>query len=237
MATDSTRTQAPQKPRSLTQKLTTWLLTLPFRIAAVLLFAMFSSIILEWVGIYFDWWDRPGGGHAAAVLASEVGWIDTQFTRSLLVSDPTRMAVAIVTGVYNTVFVASGIVPWLSAQAGNAPWLATVAEYGQAAIDVSLVVLVRAIILVLTAPLFAMAAVVGVVDGLVRRDLRRFGAGRESAFIYHHAKRLTGPVFITGWVIYIGLPWSIHPNVFLLPCAALFGLLLSITAGSFKKYL
>lgn len=43
-----------------------------------------------------------------------------------------------------------------------------------------LVFLVRLLVLCLMLPLFLMAAFVGFVDGLVRRDIRRFGAGRES---------------------------------------------------------
>ena len=48
-----------------------------------------------------------------------------------------------------------------------------------------LVFLVRLLVLVLILPLFLMAAFVGLVDGLVRRDVRGFGAGRESGFVYH----------------------------------------------------
>lgn len=44
---------------------------------------------------------------------------------------------------------------------------------------------VRLVILVMTIPLFLMAAFTGLVDGLVRRDLRKFGAGRESSYLYH----------------------------------------------------
>lgn len=229
-------TEPAPKPRPKFS-LSGWLLSLPFRIAAVLLLAMCTSILLEWLGMYFGWWDRLGAAHAERTLAAEIAWIDTGLTRSLLFTDPVQMASDVLTTVYEAVFVSSGILSWLSGHSGNAPWIATVSVYARAAIDVSLVVLVRLIILVLSFPLFVMAAVVGSVDGLVRRDLRRFGAGRESAFVYHHAKRLTGPVFISGWAIYLGMPWSVHPNLFLVPCAALFGLLLSITVGSFKKYL
>src|SRR3546814_7807759 len=48
-----------------------------------------------------------------------------------------------------------------------------------AAAYTTLVFLVRLLVLCLTLPLFLMAAFVGLVDGLVRRDIRRFGAGRE----------------------------------------------------------
>ena len=81
------------------------------------------------------------------------------------------------------------------------------------------------------------AAFVGLIDGLVRRDVRRFGAGRESGFIYHRAKASLMPLAVLPWVTYLALPISVHPLLILLPSAALLGLAVSLTAGSFKKYL
>ena len=51
-----------------------------------------------------------------------------------------------------------------------------------------LVFLVRLLVLILILPLFVMAAFVGLVDGLVRRDVRGFGAGRRN-----RASSTTGP--------------------------------------------
>src|SRR3546814_9805665 len=61
-------------------------------------------------------------------------------------------------------------------------------SYLIAAAFTTLTFLVRLLVLVLTLPLIFTAAFVGLIDGLVRRDVRRFGAGRESGFIYHRAK-------------------------------------------------
>src|SRR3546814_9826208 len=59
-----------------------------------------------------------------------------------------------------------------------------------AAAYTTLVFLVRLLVLCLTLPLFLMAAFVGLVDGLVRRDIRRFGAGRESGRSEEHTSEL-----------------------------------------------
>lgn len=214
-----------------------WVLSLPFRVVAVVVVSLLTSIAIEWLGIYLDWWTLPGAEHAQHMFTHELGWIDTEFTRSLLVSKPVDTGQNLLTWIYQTLFVSTGITGWFDAHADGTGVAHTIAIYGEAAVDVSLVVLIRVFILALTIPLFVMAAAVAIVDGLVRRDLRRFGAGRESAFIYHHAKRITGPVFILGWLIYLSIPFSIHPNLFLVPCAALFGMLVSVTVGSFKKYL
>ncbi|GEM_PF-6645070 len=39
------------------------------------------------------------------------------------------------------------------------------------------------------------------------------------------------------WVVYLALPVSLHPLLILLPSAALLGLAVNLTAGSFKKYI
>lgn len=227
----------PQQPPKKPGGLLSWFTSLPLRIAAVLIVSIISSIVMEWVGIALGWWDLPGAAHGHTILMSEVQWIDTQFNRSLLFSDPVQTARHVMAFVYQSVFVSTGIAPWLAGLSQGGPLETSLMVYGQAALYSSLVVLVRLMILTLTLPLFAMAAFAGFVDGLVRRDLRRFGAGRESAFIYHHAKRLVGATLTGGWILYLGLPWSVHPSVFLLPCAVLSAFLLSVAVGTFKKYL
>ena len=79
--------------------------------------------------------------------------------------------------------------------------------------------------------------VVALVDGLVRRDLRRWGGGRESSFVYHYAKKAAIPLIIMAWVFYLALPFSLHPSWIILPFALVFGFAVTITASTFKKYL
>ena len=58
------------------------------------------------------------------------------------------------------------------------------------------------------------AAFVGLVDGLVRRDIRRFGAGRESGFIYHRARASLIPLAVLPWVTYLALPFRREPAAY-----------------------
>lgn len=66
--------------------------------------------------------------------------------------------------------------------------------------------LLRLAILLQALPLFALIIVFGLIDGLVRHDLRRFGAGHESGFVYHHARRM-----ISSSLIATGLAWLAVP--------------------------
>ena len=65
----------------------------------------------------------------------------------------------------------------------------------------------------------------------------RFGAGRESGFIYHRARALIVPLAALPWIVYLALPISIHPILILLPSALPLSIAVNIAAGSFKKYL
>ena len=97
--------------------------------------------------------------------------------------------------------------------------------------------LLRLLVLAMTLPLFVLAALTGLVDGLVRRDLRRFCAGRESGFLYQRARATIMPLAVLPWVVYLALPVSLHPLWILLPTAVMLALAVDVTVGSFKKYL
>ncbi|WP_299259651.1 TIGR03747 family integrating conjugative element membrane protein [uncultured Kushneria sp.] len=234
MARDEAPAHRAEKKRS---GLVGTLLKLPFTLMAIVVVSIFCSIVIEWIGIYFDWFSQTGSDHAYQTMVSEMGYLDSQFTRSLLVSAPVEFANRIVDTCYQWLFVKSGVAAWAESGSDSEGWLGVVKTYLQAGMYVTLMTLTRCVILILTSPLFVLAALVGFTDGLVSRDLRRFGAGRESAFIYHHAKRMVTPIFLTGWLVYLSLPFSIHPNLFLLPCALLFGMMIAIATSSFKKYL
>ncbi|GHU04878.1 hypothetical protein FACS1894158_06150 [Betaproteobacteria bacterium] len=100
-----------------------------------------------------------------------------------------------------------------------------------------LVFLVRLLVLTLSLPLFLLAALTGLVDGLVRRDVRRFGAGRESGFVYHRARASLAPLSVLPWVTYLALPVSVPPLFILLPGAVVLGGVVCLSAATFKKYL
>lgn len=89
----------------------------------------------------------------------------------------------------------------------------------------------RLLALILCLPLFITTATLGLVDGLVRRDQRRFGAGQESGFIYHRAKASLGPLLVWPWLLWLALPISLPTLAFMLPAAVLQGIALSLTAS------
>jgi integrating conjugative element membrane protein (TIGR03747 family) len=227
-------------------------ITLPFRFFGVLCGSLLLCILIEWVGMHL-FWPEQGWHHAQDMVHYELDQLSTYFTRSVVVEEPGRTAHRLIEGVYEWVFVKSGLLDWVQGASARAhadgqgtvrnfrhyvgKFYALSESYLIAAAYTVLVFLVRLLVLCLVLPLFLMAAFVGLVDGLVRRDIRRFGAGRESGFIYHRAKATLMPLVVLPWAIYLALPTSVSPILILLPSAFLLGVAMDIAAGSFKKYL
>lgn len=213
-------------------------LSLAGKTVTALLGSLFFSLVLEWTGIIF-FWPEQGAEHSHSVMNKELGWFAGNVTRSLLMTDPVMKMEAVLHQVWQWFFIDSGFIPWveqLQKKADN-EWIHWIDTCIQATVYVTLTFVLRIFILLLSVPLFILAATVGFIDGLVRRDIRRFGSGYESGFIYHHAKKTVIPVFFTAGVIYLSLPFSVNPCVILLPAAGIFGCVITISTGTFKKYL
>lgn len=196
---DVNRPDAAQPPRRhglLYNLLWGW----PWALAGMILSSLLLSLLIEYVGITF-FWPGQGAGHSEAVMNTELGWLSSEFTRSLLLSAPSVTVMKWVSTAYQWLFVDSGFMAWMK-QGASADksviqevdtlgrWLAhNLHDYLMATVYVTVVTLVRVTILALSVPLFVMVALVAVVEGLGRRDLRRYGAAYESSFVYHHARK------------------------------------------------
>jgi integrating conjugative element membrane protein (TIGR03747 family) len=213
-----------------------------------LLLSLIFSIIVEWAGMVL-WWPEEGLGHSRKMLAAELGYLDADFRRSVVTSDPARFARTVADNTYYALFEFTRSVDaldWLSrppaaGEEGLRPKLhrlyRPIADFVIAAMQITQVFPVRLAILILATPVFVLFTLVALVDGFVQRDLRRWGGGRESSFVYHWAKRSALPLLILSWVVYLALPFSLHPTFVILPFATLFALSVAVTASSFKKYL
>jgi|TARA_R110001599_G_scaffold22821_1_gene84067 integrating conjugative element membrane protein (TIGR03747 family) len=213
-----------------------------------LLFALLFSIVLEWLGMVF-WWPDEGLRHSREMLEAEVGYLQADFRRSLVSSDPAHFAQTVADKAYVALFEWTRLVdllgwlgkPTMAGESGLRVRLhqlyQPLAHYILAALQITQVFALRLAILILATPVFLLFGVIALVDGLVRRDLRRWGGGRESSFVYHWSKRSALPLLVTAWVIYLALPFSLHPSWVILPFATLFALSIAITASAFKKYL
>ncbi|MDP8185314.1 TIGR03747 family integrating conjugative element membrane protein [Phocoenobacter skyensis] len=206
---------------------------------AALFISLILSIFFEWVGISF-FWPEQGHLHSQKMMLTELNWLSDSATRSFFALSPKELAESIALATHDILFVKTGLQSWFSHPENYSSWERWIYHYGQAYIKsivyIIIVFLVRLVVVIFTSPLFILAAFAGVTEGLMLRDLRKFGAGRESSFLYHRARKFITPVMIGSWILYLSIPVSIYPNLILVPAAFLFGLSICITAASFKKY-
>jgi len=228
------------------------LFTMPFHFIGVMFGSLLGAIVIEWLCLYL-FWPEAGWRHAQAMFEYELRWLSQDLLHSVIIQEPGKTATWLAHLVYDWLMVQSGLQDGINSLTHYARsarhvesydlryqigWvLIQMEDYGLAALYTVLTFCVRIVILTLTIPIFVLAAFTGLVDGLVRRDLRKFGSGRESSYLYHKARATIVPLTIIPWTLYLAIPISISPLLILLPCAALLGLSVCITASSFKKYL
>ncbi|AYA39203.1 TIGR03747 family integrating conjugative element membrane protein [Xenorhabdus nematophila] len=240
--------QPPRKHGLFYRLLWEW----PWQLIGFMVMSWLFSLLLEYLGMAF-FWPEQGATHSQNMMKAELNYLSSEFTRSLLLSEPSQTVSAGLAQAYQWLFVDSGFMGWVQGQSqyqfnsrndfmrelnsvlqGVSGYLQ---EYWLATVFITMVTLIRLVILLLSVPLFVMVILVALVDGLGRRDLRRYGAGYESSFVYHHAKRGIKPACTVPCVLYLSWPDVVYPTVILLPAALLLGMAVVITTSMFKKYL
>ena len=184
------------------------------------------SVAIEWIGMTW-WWPEQGAGHAEDVLRREAGYLAADFR---------PFAERIVRGagrLWHYAFEWTGLAAGLRRLGGAA----RVGEYVEAALWTAQVLIVRVVLLAFSAPAFAGFGAVGLAGGLTLRDIRRWSAGREFGAVYHAAKRGAPKVLFAAALVYLAIPFAVHPTAVIVPGAALFGASALVVAASFKKYL
>ena len=209
-----------------------------------LIFSLAFSIFIEWVGLYF-WWAEEGALHSLNMLNSELAYLDDSYTRSILVDNPGALVSQFSDTAYYVLWEFTHLqqfVNWtVSSTTATLPgvhqWLHPFAEVFVATITVTQVFFVRLGILALSTPAYFLFALYGLTDGLMQRDLRKWGVGIESSFIYSHTKRIIAPSIFIIWIVYLSIPISIPPSLIILPAAIFTMLAIAVTAYRFKKHL
>lgn len=244
--------QAPARAREPARRETgvapiRWTLSQIWNVLGLALIGLLLSLVLEYVGLVF-WWAEEGADHAMRMLEGELAYLNADFASSVTGAAPVEVAVTISTALYRY----SGL-QWLVRALTTPPataygllndalltaqaFVAPAGEFIAATVYIVQLYGVRIAVVVLSLPVFVLFGVVGLVDGLVQRDLRRFHGGTESAFIYHHLKRWLTPIVSLSALGYLSLPFSLHPNLVFIPAAFLFAFIGASTAARFKKFL
>lgn len=230
-------------------------LEVTFGLLFVTLFAWFVGVLFEIVGTYTIWQEK-GVLHSQEIVTQDMAYI-AMAPRSLLVRDTVEWSNRVV-GWVALPYEKIGLTSWyerlhsaqqlgkasaqqsiLSQRVGkaNASMQKTLSKWILMSMYVGQDVLLRLSVAAFALPAFVLACMVGVVDGLVRRDLRRWGGGRESSFVYHHAKRYTQWALTGGFGLYLAWPFGgFNPAYMVFVFTLLVAFTMSTAVAAFKKY-
>jgi integrating conjugative element membrane protein (TIGR03747 family) len=225
--------------------LLTWLLSLVFGAAISIVGSLAVGTVVEWVGMHV-WWKDQGVQHSRDMVSEDLNHL-AEYRRSLLTDDTVAFAASWAEAATRAADVAGILLLIRKGSAAPAPGvpeshsrqlLRAAAPYLTAMVYVWQDAFIRLAIVYLALPAFALAFLIGLVDGLGRRDIRKWCGGRESSFVYHHAKRLLWPACTFGFFVYLTWPTGgFNPAWAVLPFCAASACTVSLMAATFKKYL
>ena len=173
MAQDNT----PQAQKSLIGR---WLSRIT-TIAVWLLLALLMSIITEWIGMNTKWKDE-GIEHSRGMVKTELGYLNKDFQKSLIVQRPVQYAENIASTMHKYMYEKTGVMDILSKifRDNKAESIIRLfAEHVLAAVYVTQVFAIRLAVLTLALPAFLIFGIVAATEGLVQRDIRKWSVGRE----------------------------------------------------------
>lgn len=242
MAKSDARPIKPEKPKPFMVQLIFTPLVVLMKLTGGLLIAMVASVVIEWVGMAMQWWPAT---HAFEMFSQEYKMIDHSFNFSitghrpvLLVNDLLKAVTNWTHNTYAFQYIFSGLTGYEVGFFGTIKKIvhATV-DYMGAAGYVFLTIFTRVVIFFLSTPWFVLCGAIGLIDGLIEREIRKYEGGIEHAWIYHMSKSHLGVAITIGWIVYLGMPFAIHPSLILIPAGIFFGMNIYVTAWSFKKFL
>ncbi len=205
----------------------------PFEVLKWIFYSLAGSIILEWILMTVVWYEQ-GAKHSEQILANEWRYIKGAETQPVWgLKSPTVIAINLTTGMDYWLLQWTGI-EFIFTSIGKIGTL--VQEYIIASLNVARIFLLRLAIAITSMPLFILFAFWGFIEGLIDRDLRKFGGDIEHGLLYHYGKYITKGVVITPIIIYLAVPVSLNPALLFIPFAMLIGWLMMLISSKFTKY-
>ncbi|WP_374014376.1 DUF4400 domain-containing protein [Klebsiella quasipneumoniae] len=193
-----------------------WLLSLTGRLIGLVIGALVLRVVLELAGLYF-WWPQEESNHVFQVMRQERAELVIA-----LQSHPSG----------------NDIVMLLEKGATRVLMVNRLLQKPLTSLAYTLLsFMLRLTWLAAMLPLICLCVVIGLTEGLVQRDLRRFGSGLESTFLHRYVIRSGSSVASTLWVFYLAQPLFLPTMLVLLTINLWFGITVWMVAGSFKRWL
>ncbi|EAB2881699.1 DUF4400 domain-containing protein [Salmonella enterica] len=192
-----------------------WLLSLAGRIIVLVIGALVLRVVLELAGLYF-WWPQEGSRHVFQVMKRE----------------QSELVIALQPHPFG-----NDVVMLLEKGATHVFLVNRLLQKPFTGLTYTLVSFMQRLIwLAAMFPLICLCVVIGLTEGLVQRDLRRFGSGLESVFLHIYIIKYGSSVTNILWIFYLVKPCYLPALLLLLPAALWMSISLQMAIGSFKRY-
>ncbi|EDU0977615.1 DUF4400 domain-containing protein [Salmonella enterica subsp. enterica serovar Anderlecht] len=193
-----------------------WLLSLTGRLIGMFIGALVLRVVMELAGLYF-WWPQEADRHVFQVMKQE-------HTELVIALQPHPLG--------------NEIVMLLENGATRILMVNKLLRKPFTALAYTLVSFMQRLIwLAAMLPLLCLCVLIGLAEGLVQRDLRRFGSGLESVFLHRYIIRSGSSVATTLWVFYLAQPLFLPAMLVLLTAGLWFGITVWMVVRSFKRWL
>jgi integrating conjugative element membrane protein (TIGR03747 family) len=186
------------------------------------------SLGVEYGGFYMGWWDQT---HASQMIINEIRFIDHETNKLPGIPTPIEAVESFLKMLVGHGMSSVQMAEKLAERQASADLISIVSM----SVSVATLYAIKLIICMYSMTLFAVFVLMAINEGFMSRHLRKMGGGAESSWKYHKFKRSIRPTFISGWVIYLMTPVSIHPNYILATMSMIFALLLFGTISNWKK--
>lgn len=211
-----------------------YLISVPFYLFVTLVISAMISTIIEWCGMWFDWWDVKGIAHSEYMVAQEMKYLNLrldknplQLTTGITIKEAFDLTVGTIVGWMHEF----GLLSFKGSTSGG------LGIYMGAAVNMMLLTFIRFFVFIFSLVMFFFFGMVGFVIGIFERDKRRAGGGRESGAIFKLSKSLITPSLAIAAFLYLAWPNSIDPVFIIFPFAAMFGIAIAYTTAAYKKYI
>lgn len=195
--------------------------------------ALFLSVVIEWIGLTLFWSDE-GPARSARVLERDLAYLGVERGRqSAAPGSAPALAAALSGRLYRSALVDTGIEAMMRRLSG---FSTLVTNYLEAAINTIRIFLVRVAITLTALPILVLSALWGALEGMVRRDLRRFGGDIERGMVYHWLKHFAGSLVVLPVVLYLAWPGAVNPAWVFIPFALALAVNVMAITATFTKY-
>lgn len=198
------------------------------RLLMLLIFALLATVVVEIIGVIF-FWPEKGAEKSRLMMEQEVIYLGRFAEKNPFLSGADDQVYRQLAD-FDHWIIEFGL-GWLAYR------IQSIGMYIEITLNMINVFVLRVFVMLFSFPIYVFFGVIGLTRGLVKRELRKWGGGRESSGQFHLWMNMVPLGFMSSWFFYLSWPFTINPNYIVMPFAMFFGWMIMLTSYRIKKHL